>query len=81
MVETRALPVETADSKILNLTREDIVWHSASELITGAADKEMLDPDIIKFVGDDEASINSQVSALCEHLDRLTARREADVID
>ncbi|HHE2597073.1 TPA: FAD-binding oxidoreductase, partial [Escherichia coli] len=31
MVEARALSVETVDSKVLNLAREDIVWHSVSE--------------------------------------------------
>lgn len=39
---TRALSVETVDSKVLNLAREDIVWHSVSELITDVPDKEML---------------------------------------
>jgi FAD/FMN-containing dehydrogenase len=34
MVEAKALSVETVDSKVLNLAREDIVWHSVSELIT-----------------------------------------------
>ncbi|SUH37780.1 FAD-binding protein [Salmonella enterica subsp. enterica] len=28
MVDARALSVETVDSKVLNLAREDIVWHS-----------------------------------------------------
>ncbi len=38
MVEARALSVETVDSKVLNLAREDIVWHSVSELITDVPD-------------------------------------------
>lgn len=42
MVEAQALSVETVDSKVLNLAREDIVWHSVRELITAIPDKEML---------------------------------------
>lgn len=80
MVEARALSVETVDSKVLNLAREDIVWHSVSELITDVADKEMLGLNIVEFAGDDETLINSQVSALCERLDGLIARQEAGVI-
>ncbi|MDM3404458.1 FAD-binding oxidoreductase [Citrobacter sp. Cb019] len=80
MVEARALSVETVDSKVLNLAREDIVWHSVSELITDVADKEMLGLNIVEFAGDDEALIDSQVSALCERLDGLIARQEAGVI-
>lgn len=80
MVEARALSVETVDSKVLNLAREDIVWHSVSELITDVPDKEMLGLNIVEFAGDDEALIDSQVSALCERLDGLIARQEAGVI-
>lgn len=80
MVDARALSVETVDSKVLNLAREDIVWHSVSELITDVPNKEMLGLNIVEFAGDDEALIDAQVSALCERLDGLIARREAGVI-
>lgn len=65
MVEARALSVETVDSKVLNLAREDIVWHSVSELITDVPDKEMLGLNIVEFAGDDEALIDERVNALC----------------
>lgn len=80
MVDARALSVETVDSKVLNLAREDIVWHSVSELITDVPDKEMLGLNIVEFAGDDEALIESQVSALCERLDALIAASEGGVI-
>ncbi|WP_330982647.1 MULTISPECIES: FAD-binding and (Fe-S)-binding domain-containing protein [Enterobacterales] len=80
MVDARALSVETVDSKVLNLAREDIVWHSVSELITDVPDKEMLGLNIVEFAGDDEALIESQVSALCERLDALIAAAEGGVI-
>lgn len=34
MVEAEALSVETVDSKVLNLAKEDIVWHTVSDLLT-----------------------------------------------
>ncbi|SQI25115.1 FAD-binding protein [Salmonella enterica subsp. arizonae] len=80
MVDARALSVETVDSKVLNLAREDIVWHSVSELITDVPDKEMLGLNIVEFAGDDEALIDGQVTALCQRLDGLMARAEAGVI-
>lgn len=40
----------------------------------------MLGLNIVEFAGDDEALIDSQVSALCERLDGLIARQEAGVI-
>ncbi len=75
MVEAKALSVETVDSKVLNLAREDIVWHSVSELITDVPDKEMLGLNIVEFAGDDGALIDGQVATLCQRLDELIAQR------
>ncbi|HGU9768779.1 TPA: FAD-binding and (Fe-S)-binding domain-containing protein [Morganella morganii] len=80
MVEAQALSVETVDSKVLNLAREDIVWHSVSELITDVPDKTLLGLNIVEFCGDDEALIDGQVASLCERLDSLIANNEAGVI-
>ncbi len=80
MVDARALSVETVDSKVLNLAREDIVWHSVSELITDVPDKEMLGLNIVEFAGDDAELIESQVEALCQRLDELIARGEGGVV-
>lgn len=80
MVEAKALSVETVDSRVLNLAREDIVWHSVSELIQDVPGQEMLGLNIVEFAGDDEALIDSQVRALCERIDGLLAAHEAGVI-
>ena len=80
MVAAQALSVETVDSKVLNLAREDIVWHSVSELITDVPDKTLSGLNIVEFCGDDEALIDGQVTSLCERLDSLMANNEAGVI-
>ncbi|MCW2485494.1 FAD-binding oxidoreductase [Candidatus Symbiopectobacterium sp. NZEC127] len=80
MVEAKALSVETVDSRVLNLAREDIVWHSVSELIQDVPGQEMLGLNIVEFAGDDEALIDGQVSALCERIEGLLSAREAGVI-
>ncbi|EHM45685.1 MAG: FAD-binding oxidoreductase [Yokenella regensburgei] len=80
MVEAKALSVETVDSTVLNLAREDIVWHSVSELITDVTDKQMLGLNIVEFAGDDAALIESRMEALCARLDALMANGEGGVI-
>ncbi|RJT27023.1 FAD-binding and (Fe-S)-binding domain-containing protein [Buttiauxella izardii] len=80
MVEAKALSVETVDSKVLNLAREDIVWHSVSELITDVPGKEMLGLNIVEFAGDDLELIEGQVASLCERLDSLISQGEGGVI-
>lgn len=80
MVAANALSVETVDSKVLNLAREDIVWHSVSELITDIPDKEMLGLNMVEFAGNDKTLIDSQVDALCQRLDALMVQQEGGVI-
>ncbi len=80
MVEAKALSVETVDSKVLNLAREDIVWHSVSELITDVPGSDVAGLNIVEFAGDDGAAIAEQVAALCQRLDALIAAHEAGII-
>ncbi|NUL35323.1 D-2-hydroxyglutarate dehydrogenase YdiJ [Kosakonia sacchari] len=80
MVDARALSVETVDSKVLNLAREDIVWHSVKELITDVPDKNLLGLNIVEFAGDDQPLIDAQVQSLCQRLDTLMANGEGGVI-
>lgn len=80
MVAAKALSVETVDSKVLNLAREDIVWHSVKALITDIPNKEMLGLNIVEFSGDDETEINQLTESLCQRLDELMASNQAGVI-
>ncbi|EKT57382.1 oxidase [Providencia sneebia DSM 19967] len=80
MVKAQALSVETVDSKVLNLAREDIVWHSVKALITDVPNKDMLGLNIVEFCGDDEDQINHLTESLCQRLDDLMNKQEAGVI-
>lgn len=80
MVEANALSVETVDSTVLNLAREDIVWHSVSELITDVEGKTMLGLNIVEFAGDDIELIDSRVRALCLRLDEQIAQQQGGII-
>ncbi|MDM3606235.1 hypothetical protein O9359_19365, partial [Proteus mirabilis] len=80
LVKANALSVETVDSKVLNLAREDIVWHSVKELITDIPNKDMQGLNIVEFAGDDEVLIHSQVTSLCQRLDSLMKEGQGGVI-
>ncbi|MFZ4832945.1 D-2-hydroxyglutarate dehydrogenase YdiJ [Rouxiella sp. Mn2063] len=80
MVEAKALSVETVDSKVLNLAREDIVWHSVRDYITDVPGKDMQGLNIVEFAGDDAQLIEGQVTSLCERLDSLISAQEGGVI-
>ena len=80
LVEAKALSVETIDSTVLNLAREDIVWHSVSELITDVEGQTMQGINLVEFAGNDLSQVEQQVSALCHQLEGLRASGQAGVI-
>ncbi|GEM81489.1 FAD-binding oxidoreductase [Vibrio superstes NBRC 103154] len=80
MVEANALSVETIDSIVLNLAKQDIVWHTVSDLLTEVPGQELLGVNIVEYAGNDVAEIDEQVSALCSRLDSMIEREEAGII-
>ncbi|MDP5253575.1 MULTISPECIES: FAD-binding and (Fe-S)-binding domain-containing protein [unclassified Vibrio] len=80
MVQAQALSVETIDSKVLNLAKSDIVWHSVSELLADVPDQEMLGINIVEFAGQDHDAIQAQVVALTTQLDDMMAAEQAGII-
>jgi len=69
LVNAKATSVETIDSKVLNLAKQDIVWHSVSDLITDVPDKTMDGINIVEFNGTSVESLAEQVANLTKGLD------------
>ncbi|MDF5522890.1 FAD-linked oxidase C-terminal domain-containing protein, partial [Vibrio parahaemolyticus] len=80
MVEAKALSVETVDSKVLNLAKQDIVWHTVSDLLTDVPNKEMLGINMVEYAGQDEEEVAAQVAALTAKLDTMLETEEAGII-
>jgi FAD/FMN-containing dehydrogenase/Fe-S oxidoreductase len=73
LVSAKATSVETIDSKVLNLAKQDIIWHSVSDLITDVPDKVMDGINIVEFNGTTVAALAEQVSLLTQGLDDTIA--------
>ncbi|MEH6454029.1 MAG: FAD-binding and (Fe-S)-binding domain-containing protein [Psychromonas sp.] len=80
LVQANALSVETIDSKVLDLAKQDIVWFSVSELIKDVPGKVVDGLNIVEFVEQDEQIQAQKVAELVEKLDALIANQEAGVI-
>ncbi|MFA0569109.1 D-2-hydroxyglutarate dehydrogenase YdiJ [Vibrio gallaecicus] len=80
MVEASALSVETVDSRVLNLAKQDIVWHTVSDLLTDVPNKEMLGINMVEFAGQNEAEVEAQVKALTAQLETMLETEQAGVI-
>jgi len=72
LVEAKATSVETIDSKVLNLAKQDIIWHSVSDLITDVENKVMDGINIVEYNG-------TSVEDLAEQVAELTARLDQDI--
>ncbi|OOE41734.1 hypothetical protein BZG00_01830 [Salinivibrio kushneri] len=80
MVEANALSVETIDAKVLDLARNDIVWHTVSDLLQDVPGKTMHGINMVEFAGNEAGEIEQQISALCQQLDSLIAQKQQGVI-
>ncbi len=80
LVDARATSVETVDSKILNLAKGDIIWHSVAELITQVPGKDMQGLNMVEFNGETQQEIDDKVKTLCARLDQLMAEKKAGLI-
>ncbi|MGF1787398.1 FAD-binding oxidoreductase [Photobacterium swingsii] len=80
MVEANALSVETVDSRVLNLAKQDIVWHTVSDLLTDVPGKDMQGINMVEFANYSVAENQEQVTELCQRLDVLIANNEQGLI-
>ena len=80
MVKANALSVETVDSKVLNLAKQDIIWHSVKELLTEEEQNPIFGLNIVEYAGNNQAKIDSQVTALCQQLDEKIAQGQDHII-
>ena len=80
MVAANALSVETVDSKVLNLAKQDIIWHSVSELLKEDENAPILGLNIVEYAGNNEKHQQQQVAQLCQLLDQEIANHQNDVI-
>ncbi|MDO6489532.1 FAD-binding and (Fe-S)-binding domain-containing protein [Colwellia sp. 6_MG-2023] len=76
LVKAKATSVETIDSKVLNLAKQDIVWHSVSDLITDVPNKVMDGINIVEFNGTSVEDLAEQVAILTAGLDETIANAE-----
>lgn len=79
LVKANATVVETVDSKVLNLARQDIIWHSVSALIEDVPNKNIDGLNMVEFAGD-EIDVERRAELLCAVLDKQVTSGEKGVV-
>jgi len=80
MLKAEALSVETVDSRVLELARQDIVWHAVRDLIADVPGKQVLGLNMVEFAGNDTSQSQLKVQALCQQLDAEMSRGESGIV-
>lgn len=76
MVAANATSVETVDSKVLNLARQDIIWHSVKDLISDVPGKKVLGLNMVEYNSNDKDEIELKIKQLSDSLtDPLTTAK------
>ncbi|WP_085285890.1 D-2-hydroxyglutarate dehydrogenase YdiJ [Colwellia chukchiensis] len=75
LVKAKATSVETIDSKVLNLAKQDIVWQLVSDMLQDVDGAVMDGINMVEYNGDSIDSVASQVQALCVELDKAIANK------
>ncbi|WOH38331.1 FAD-binding and (Fe-S)-binding domain-containing protein [Thalassotalea fonticola] len=80
LVNAKALSVETIDSRVLNLAKQDVVWHSISDLITDVPERVMDGINIVEFTGTELTDVEQKINALSKTLQTNIDNQELGVI-
>ncbi|WP_018691732.1 D-2-hydroxyglutarate dehydrogenase YdiJ [Algicola sagamiensis] len=80
LVKAEATSVETVDSRVLNLAKEDVIWHSVSDLIQDVPNQEMDGLNIVEYNSESQEEIDSKLSHLTQCLDDFIQTNQAGVI-
>ncbi|MBT41727.1 MAG: hypothetical protein CMF12_04310 [Idiomarina sp.] len=76
LVQANATSVETIDSKVLNLARQDIIWHSVEPLLSDVEGQTMEGINMVEFASTDEQDNQAKIDALCKRLDQLIKSKD-----
>jgi FAD/FMN-containing dehydrogenases len=75
LVQARATSVETIDSNVLELARNDIIWHQVAEQLQDVPEQPMRGINMVEFTAVDQAEIKDKVDWLTKTLDNLIAEQ------
>lgn len=77
LVDAKATSVETVDSTVLNLARQDIIWKSVEPLLSDVEGQRMDGINMVEFTGLNQEEIDSKVNSLTQRLDKLIKSKDS----
>lgn len=63
--------IETVDSKVLGLAKDDIIWNSVAEFFPHKDGENIQGINLVEYTGDNEQEVSSRIKVLTDKLDQL----------
>jgi FAD/FMN-containing dehydrogenase/Fe-S oxidoreductase len=80
LVAARATSVETVDSKVLDLARNDIIWHQVKNFIEDVPGKTMAGLNMVEYNAEDAAEMQDKVQLLEQRLQQALKNGDSGII-
>lgn len=80
LIDAGAFSVETVDSKVLNLAKQDQVWLSVQDYISDVPDHEIQGVNIVEFSGQDVLQETANLDRLYQEILRKSHTQEGGII-
>ncbi|GGP25963.1 D-2-hydroxyglutarate dehydrogenase YdiJ [Silvimonas amylolytica] len=69
LMALQAASIETVDSRVLALARQDIIWHGVAEFFPDDDGPEALGINLVEFIADDEVALEARLTEVTGILD------------
>ena len=73
LLNVRPTSIETVDSKVLELAKNDIIWNTVAEFFPQAAGEVTQGINLVEYTGDSEEDVAARVKVLTEALDQMAS--------
>lgn len=80
LVAAKATSVETVDSKVLGLAKQDIVWNTVSDLIPDREDKVTDGLNMVEFASNNTVEKAQLIQLLCKRLDDDISQEKGGIL-
>ena len=71
LLSVQPTSIETVDSKVLGLAKNDIIWNSVAEFFPQNAGEDTQGINLVEYTGDSEEEVNTRIKVLTDLLDIL----------
>ncbi|WP_072577467.1 FAD-linked oxidase C-terminal domain-containing protein [Suttonella ornithocola] len=69
LLSQQPLSIETVDSKVLGLAKDDIVWESVADYFPQTADTPVMGINLMEIHADEEEHLEARIAKILEHLE------------